>query len=302
MDANPTAAITRVAHPLDQTVEGALMAVSARLRAGGVETPLLEARLLLEYTTGSTRAQLLAHPTTPLNGAAINTLASLAQRRVAGEPLAYIIQSREFFGLEFYVNNHVLVPRPETEILVERSIETLRGADQATGIVDVGTGSGAIALAVAHALPEARITALDASMDALRVARVNRDRLGLGSRVSLVGGNLLSPLRGPLTLIMANLPYIPSEHMESLPADVRDHEPRSALDGGAGGLQLYTELLYQASGLLAPRGHLILECEPFQVSSILELARSWLPDARPAVIRDGFGHDRIVQLTREDSS
>lgn len=281
----------------EQDVGAALERCTQTLRKYGLEQAPLEARMLLEHVTGQSRSWMLAHPDAAIEQSAAQELGRLIDRRTDGEPMAYLLRRREFYGLNFYVDPRVLVPRPETEIIVTEALKV--AADHLTPIhiVDVGTGSGAIALALATHLPRARVTAVDISRDALDVAALNALRLGVADRVELVQGDVLSWLAQPVDLIVANLPYIPTDSMVKLFPEVRDYEPHLALDGGSGGIELNNRLLHEISRLLMPGGHLLMECEPHQMESLNVLTRTLMPGAEIDFLLDGFGHARVFQVT-----
>ena len=193
------------------TVASALQRAVTQLKQADVAERLLEARMLLEHALGKSRTWILAHPEIEVSPAVVERLDRLITRRVKGEPVAYITGTREFFARELHVDARVLIPRPETEILVERVITACRRNTGRVTVIDVGTGSGAIALSIADALPNALVIASDRSMAALDVARENARLLGLEERVRFVHGNLVEWLGGAVDIIAANLPYIPSE-------------------------------------------------------------------------------------------
>jgi release factor glutamine methyltransferase len=211
-----------------------------------------------------------------------------------------VIGEREFYGRSFLVDRRVLVPRPETEILIEAALQVLeqrhegvpKGVPAPALVVDVGTGSGAIACTLALEAPAARVVACDVSVDALVVAAANRDRLGLGQRLALVRGGLLSWLREPADLVVANLPYIPAARVPTLMPEVALWEPHLALDGGDDGLDLVRVLLADAPRIVRPGGTILLELDPEQMAP----ARVLLPDARATVIPDLAGLDRVLRL------
>lgn len=241
---------------------------------------------------------------TPSERALAEQLVSRRQRR---EPLAYILGSQPFFGLDLLVTPAVLIPRPETEELVERAIQRLNqhtaGRPDVLAslrVVDVGTGSGAIALALAYAVPDLRVIGVDDSEPALEVARANARRLGLADRVHLVAGDLLLPFAGPFDLILANLPYIPSAELPTLMPEVSQYEPRRALDGGSDGLEPLRRLLAQACTRLAPGGALMAEIGAEQGYLALTVARDLLPDCRARVEQDLAGRDRILIVERPE--
>lgn len=280
-----------------------------RLAGAGVDSPALDAELLLAHALRRDRSWVLAHPEhimTPSEQALAEQLVSRRQRR---EPLAYILGCQPFFGLDLLVTPAVLIPRPETEELVERAIQWLN--QRAAGrretlaslrVIDVGTGSGAIALALAHAVPELHVIGVDDSAPALEVARTNARRLGLERRVHFAAGDLLLPFAGPFDLILANLPYIPSAELPTLMPEVSQYEPRRALDGGSDGLEPLRRLLAQARTRLAPDGALMAEIGAQQGIPALAAAGALMPDCRARVEKDLAGHDRILIVERKGNA
>jgi release factor glutamine methyltransferase len=219
----------------------------------------LDAETLLLHTLGKSRALLLAHWNDAADPDQQHTFSSLIARRLTGEPIQYITGHAEFYGLPFAVAPGVLIPRPETEHLVEEAIR-LAAAFPAPRIADIGTGSGAIAVALAHAIPSAHIVATDISPAALSIARSNAERNHLADRIAFLEGDLLSPLAGQrFDLLASNPPYIPLSDLPSLSIEVRDHEPASALFAGADGLDIYRHLIPAAPAHLNPGGWLLLE-------------------------------------------
>jgi release factor glutamine methyltransferase len=251
----------------------------------------------MEYVLNQTRSWVLAHPESLIDSDRDRQLAALVERRSRGEPMAYILGRREFYGLNFYVDSRVLIPRPETEVLIDVALRVIGDPSADVHIADVGTGSGAIALALATQLPVARLTAVDTSSDALEVARINAYRLELADRVTFLEADLLSWTREPVDMVVANLPYIPAKDLPGLPPEVREHEPASALNGGAGGLAPNLELIAQLPDRLKPGGHAFLECEPFQIADLTDAAHRSIPSAHATAVRDGYGHERFIHLT-----
>lgn len=257
------------------------------------ETPRLDAELLLAHALGWGRARLIAEGRQPLALGQLGGYRQLVARRAALEPVAYIVGHREFYGLDFAVDRRVLVPRPETELLVELALAFAGQTFERFRIVDVGTGSGCIAVALAVHLPEARVVAVDISPAALQVARRNVERHGVAERVRLAEGDLLAPLDEPVDLLVSNPPYtIVSEIDEG----VRRHEPGGALDGGPDGLAVYRRLLAQAPAKLRPGGSLLLEIGATQADAVTELARQHFPKASIRLYRDLAGLDRVVTI------
>lgn len=283
------------------TVARALRTARARLAEAGVETPGLDAEVLLRHVLGWDRTQILTRPESELAAAEAGHYDRLVGERERGIPVAYLTGEREFMGLPFSVSPAVLVPRPETEILVEWAADWLRpgGRDR---VVDVGTGSGAIALSLAHLLgPDwsGSITGIDVSADAVRVAERNRAALGLDQRVALRQGYLLRDEATHVDLALANLPYLRPDQVDGNP-DLAA-EPRLALDGGADGLDLVRELLADAPRVLAAGGAIGLEIDPSQAQAVQELARAAFPEAAVTVLHDLAGHARHVIVETEDT-
>ncbi|MCC7368725.1 MAG: peptide chain release factor N(5)-glutamine methyltransferase [Chloroflexi bacterium] len=275
------------------TLDGLLREAARGLAEAGVEGARAEARWLLGRTLGLTDAALLVRGAQPANSEDAARFRAVIERRAAREPFAYVVGQREFYGRTFTVNRHVLVPRPETETLVEEALRVLAAAHSGRPlVVDIGTGSGAIACTVALEAPDAEVLACDVSAEALQIAAANRVALGLEGRLRLVCGSLLSWLGRPADLVLANLPYLPTGRLPHLMPEVRDWEPHLALDGGADGLELIAALLADASRTVCPGGTILLELDPEQVES----ARALLPEARATVIRDLAGLDRVLRL------
>jgi len=244
----------------------------ARFTERDLATPRLDAELLVAHALGLPRLQLYVQFDRPLLPDELAAIRALIKRRQAGESVAYLVGKKEFWGLEFAVDARVLVPRPDTETLIEVARERLADAPTPRA-ADVGTGSGAIALTLAKLFPAAAVFAVDVSPAALEVARGNAERLALA--VTFVEGDLGAPLaeHGPFSLLVANLPYIPSGELAALPAEVRV-EPTLALDGGPDGLALVRRLVAEAPGLLGPGGVLALEIGAGQAPATAELLRA----------------------------
>jgi release factor glutamine methyltransferase len=275
------------------TVRDALEAAVDALDAAGCETARLDAELLLAQATGWDRAQLAAEPDARLPVGASREFGEMVRRRVRREPVAYILGRKGFRRIELLVDRRVLIPRPETELLVELALEV--GASTA---LDVGTGSGAIALAVADELDEARVTAIDTSFDAVRVAQANTERLGLADRVDVVlrGPSSLKgaePDGHPFDLLLANLPYVSEDEWEDLAPEIREFEPRDALVAGPTGLEAIEALAEELLGL-APRPPVVAleigEGQADEVSRLISAAGYEEIEIRS----DLAGHDRVV--------
>jgi release factor glutamine methyltransferase len=257
------------------------------------------------------RALLYARLNDPIDASAAEHFVTLVNRRLAHEPSAYITGHREFYGLDFLVTPAVLIPRPETETLVEAAIEllTLRRAEGSSpssppvekrsgreAVVDAGTGSGAIAISLACTLPGAAIIAMDASDAALDLARRNARRHGVLERIAFRSGDLLEPLDAPVDLIVANLPYVKTNDWAALPPEIRDHEPRLALDGGPDGLDVIRRFLDQAQHYLQPGGAIALEFGPSQSEVLLALAHAAFPGSLVNIRNDLGGRPRVLTI------
>ena len=260
----------------------------------------LDGPVLLAHVLGCDRAALLAHPERPLTPDQETAFRALIARRTEGVPVAYLTGRRAFFDLELLVTPDVLIPRPETEGLVELALTWARERSGRLRLIDVGTGSGAIALALARHLPGAQVWAVDLSFAALRVARANAARHGLSERVHFLQVDLLTACGGPFPpfdLIAANLPYIPADTLPDLP--VSRHEPLLALDGGPDGLALIRRLLADTPRVLAPGGLLLLEIEATQGEQVTALAAQAFPGATIQVHQDYAGLPRVLSVERK---
>src|SRR3989442_13230826 len=243
------------------TIASSLAEGAARLGEAGLDSARHDAELLLAAVLATDRLSLYVEPTRPVDGEATARYRELIDRRAGHDPVQYILGWEEFRGLRLTVTPDVLIPRPETEGLVERALELLTG-HQGAVVADVGTGSGAIACALAAARPDLELLAVDQSLGALAVASDNVRALGLASRVRLVAGDLFGPLAslgGSLDMVVANPPYLPAMTLASLPAEVARFEPRLALDGGPDGMRILRRLIAEAPAFLRPGGWLVME-------------------------------------------
>ncbi|MEX0785981.1 MAG: peptide chain release factor N(5)-glutamine methyltransferase [Dehalococcoidia bacterium] len=275
----------------------ALRSSAARLRSAGIDDADLEAEVLLRHATGLTREQLFARLQEPLARTSRAAFSKLLLRRLAHEPAAYITGHREFFGLDLACSPAALIPRQETELLVEVAVAWVMGHGsrvKAPRVVDVGTGNGAIAVALAVHLPQARVVAVDTSRGALQLARRNALAHGVARRIEFVQGSLLTALRGEFDLVVANLPYVPSRAYATLAPEVRDHEPEQALNAGRRGTSLIEALLASASGGLRPGGLLLAEHGWNQGRLLRDAASSAFPRARVETKRDLAGRERLL--------
>jgi release factor glutamine methyltransferase len=245
-----------------RTIEATRRALAARFDAVGLDSAELDARLLVGAVLNLDLTGLIVSSARRVTEAEAAEIDALARRRAGGEPVARLFGHREFWGLNLRLSPETLVPRPDTETVVELALDLVRAecpADSRLRIADIGTGSGAILLALLHELPEAFGIGTDVSVAALHAARRNAEGLGLASRAAFVACDYAAALSGPLDLIVSNPPYIRAADIAGLPAEVRDHDPHLALDGGADGLDAYRALIPQAGRLLAPRGVLVVE-------------------------------------------
>ncbi|MDP9379855.1 MAG: peptide chain release factor N(5)-glutamine methyltransferase [Chloroflexota bacterium] len=270
------------------------------MRLAGVESPQLDAQLLLAQALGADRSALLSRLPEPVPAEAEHIYHGLLRRRLDREPLAYISGVREFYGRTFEVTPDVLIPRPETELLVERALSEEAGAHAVA--VDVGTGSGCIAITLALEAPGWEVYATDTSESALTLARSNARRHGVESRVSFLLGSLLEPVPRRADLVLANLPYVPSHDIEELQPEVRVWEPRAALDGGEDGLDLVRALLAQLPERTTPEGVCLLEIDPRQFPALEQATARLLPGWRFARWQDLSGRDRVAELRRRFTS
>jgi release factor glutamine methyltransferase len=268
-----------------------LVQIRSRLE-GQSETAALDAQVLLAHLLGKSRAWVIAHPELVLTLEQSNDLEDYLARLEMGEPLPYVLGHWEFYGLDFGVTPATLIPRPETELLVARAIEWLRVQPRRRLAVDVGTGTGCIAVSLAAHISNLRCLASDISIDALRVARDNIHRHGVQERVACLQTDLLPAAGRRFDLICANLPYIPTAILQSLP--VARWEPSLALDGGPDGLDQVQRLLSRSPLALAPGGQMLLEIEATQGPQALELARLAFPHSDVTLIQDMAGRDRLI--------
>lgn len=267
--------------------------IRQRLQPGS-ETASLDAQVLLAHVLGRPRTWVLSHPEAELNDEQERVLESALGRLESGEPLPYVLGYWGFYGLTFALSPQVLIPRPETEILVDEALEWLSSHPGRRRAADVGAGSGCISVALARNVPDLLVLACDVSAGALQIAWRNVRRHGLVDRLVCVQANLLPAAGRSLDLVCANLPYIPTGELQSLP--VSRYEPWSALDGGPDGLDHIRRLLAVAPQLLAEEGLLLLEIGASQGAAIMKMARECFPGGDVSVLRDLAGHDRLLRV------
>ncbi|MBI2845992.1 MAG: peptide chain release factor N(5)-glutamine methyltransferase [Chloroflexi bacterium] len=276
-----------------RTIRDALGEATHTLSKDGIDTPQLDAEVLLAFHLQTSRERLLANLDTLLQAGEVEGYRALVARRAGYEPVAYITGHKEFFGLDFLVTPAVLIPRPETEVLVDVALALARQY-QILSIAEVGVGSGAVAVALATHLPDTRIYATDISQEALEVAAQNCLRQGVAERVLLLQGDLLQPLPQPVGLIVANLPYLTTKEIDNLSPDVANYEPREAIAGGSDGLDHLRRLLEQAPKYLEKPGGIVLEIGPGQASTLADLTRARFPGSKVALIKDHADLERVL--------
>ena len=282
------------------SIKQALHQASTTLAAHAIEDAPLEAELLLMHLLGIDRAKLYARLDEEFLPDEEEALTQLMNRRLSHEPIAYIIEHREFFSHDFYVAPGVLIPRADSELLVEQAFFELfvrfEKGETFGKIAEIGTGCGAIAISLALLLPKAKIYATDISPRALEIARVNVERHGVQDRVHLLEGDLLDPIPEPVDIIIANLPYIRDEELNELSAEIRMYEPTVALVGGRDGLDNVRQLLLHAPEKLRPGGLLLLEVGPGQGLAVTAWAKGLFPRARVELAHDLSGRERVLKV------
>lgn len=258
------------------TIDAARRLLARRFKDANIDSPELDARLLVGAATELDLTGLTSAATRPLNADEATRLATLAQRRLSHEPVARILGEKEFWGLPLMLSADTLVPRADTESVVEAALELIRSAEpiDPPRIADIGTGSGAILLALLSELPDATGIGTDISVGALRTAQANADRLGLGERARFIESDYTDKLEGPFDLIVSNPPYIKRGDIAHLAAEVRDHDPRRALDGGSDGLVAYRALAHDISRLLEQGGAFALEVGQGQADDVADLMQT----------------------------
>ncbi len=280
-----------------------LTAARGRLQAAGIDSAALEARLLLANALGEPAEILLAEPDHAVPEAAEFRFQEILGRRLQREPLFYITGECEFYGLPFHVDARALIPRPETELLVEEAINAAREfAPHYTDgaglrIADIGTGSGCIVVAIATVLTGAHFIATDISEEALDVARINAERHGVARRIDFRAGDLFAPVAEELDIVVANPPYIPLENLATLQAEIRNHEPYVAVNGGKGGITIAERLIRQAPPHMRSGGRFFMEVGYGQASVLVDIAADVFPAG--TVIDMGIdlaGISRVVRI------
>ncbi len=282
--------VSSILRPPSSIAENVRRAALA-LEAAHIDSPRLSAEVLLAHVLHLTRTQILTRLEQNIPSEALAHFDRLVERATKAEPVAYLVGHREFYGLDFVTDARALVPRPETELLVDLA---LRALAENAAVVDVGTGSGCIAVAMATRAPTAHLTALDISPEALALAQRNAERHQVAERITFARSDLLSGVAGPFNVICANLPYVPTAEVDRLP--FARHEPRLALDGGADGLALIRRLLIEARSKLAPHGRLLLEIGHAQSAAVFALSGAFFSAAERIVHRDLANIERVVEI------
>jgi len=280
-------------------VSDALHSTSYILSSAEIDDAIIEAELLLCHILGISKAQLYGESETLLTEAEARHLRHFIQRRLLHEPTAYILGQCEFYGFDLYLDRRTLIPRPETELLVEETIKLVRSNNYLKNrfiIADVGTGCGAIAISLALTLPEVNIYAADISASALQVADINCRRHGIGDRVKFLQGDLLEPLPEPVDVIVANLPYIKNCELKTLSPEILNFEPIMALAGGEDGLDKIRCLLTQAPGKICFGGCLLMEVGQGQDKVVRSMVSSHFSGASIELIPDLGGINRVVKV------
>lgn len=271
----------------------------------GLESPRLDAEVLLSHVLKKQRIYLYVHFDEPLQPEELAAYREMVKKRVMHVPVAYILGEREFMGLTFKVTPDTLIPRPDTEILVQAAIDRLKAMpvsdDTALHIADIGTGTGAICLSVLHYLPQATAETVDISPAARAVAEENAEQLGLADRITFHTGDLLAPLAGrTFAAILSNPPYIPEADIGTLAPEVRTKEPHTALSGGADGLDFYRRLAAEAPQMLVPNGFLAFEVGIHQAQDVAALAKANPLIGKTEILPDYAGIDRVVVAWRKE--
>jgi len=287
-----------------KTIEALVVWVRRTLEQAGVETAAQESRWLVAHALGLESHHLASKAQEPVSAEQWAHAVSLASRRAAREPLQYILGTQEFCGLEFQVSPVVLIPRPETEVLVQEAVRAV-DLDKESVLVDVGTGSGCVAVALATILENARIVAVDRSPQALAVAKGNAERHAVAEKIEWMESDLLSALRergmaGTVDIIVSNPPYIAEADWAGLQPEVREFEPRSALFSGLTGTEFHERLLCESKEFLVPGGTLVMEIGQGQYAAVRQMAERIGGYAPLRVVEDEAGIERVVIARRPD--
>ena len=286
------------------TVQAVLDWTTAHLAGHNSHSPRLDAEILLAQARDCHRIELYTQYDQELTGQQRAVMRDLVKRRTAFEPVAYLVGHREFFGINFAVNADTLIPRPDTETLVAELLDLARELPGPHSILDIGTGSGCIAITIAAQLPAAQLTAIDISPAALAVAQTNARTHEVSERIAFLCGDLFEPLDAAarFEFIACNPPYVTTAELDQLAPDIRDHEPRTALDGGPDGLDVIRRLVVAAPDHLAPGGNLLCEISPEQADTVGQLLAQQPAFGAPRIVEDLAGHARVVVASIETNA
>lgn len=264
--------------PKTWTIKELLGVTTGYLKEKQIDSPRLTAEVLLSHVLNIDRVTLYLNLDQPLNESEISAYREIIKRRLRHEPVPYITGTQEFWSMDFFVDPHVLIPRPESEILVEQAIERFKSLavkeDHLIRILDLGTGCGSLATALANEIRTSHVWATDISPEALKIARLNAERHGVSGKIEFIQGDLWQPLSGrniTFDIIVSNPPYVSTEEYDGLPPEVRCYEPRPALDGGKGGFCHIRKIIEGSPDFLNPGGWLLVEMAPHQTATALEL-------------------------------
>lgn len=284
------------------TVHDILNEATHDFEAVGIPSARLDAEVLLSFCLGCNRLEFYKNPDMIISETQLATFRNLISRRLQWEPVAYITSRKEFWTFVLEVNNSVLIPRPDTEVIVEEALNICRKMySSEIRILDIGTGSGAIAIALAKEMPHAKVMATDISLPAVNLAQKNADALGFKEKIDFRQGNLFEPVDGIFDIIVCNPPYISAREYEKLPAGVKDYEPREALWAGKSGLEFYEKLIYQAAGFLQKNGWLLLEIGAKQEAGVREIMEAADIYDSIEMRRDYAGLPRVLKARRKVS-
>jgi release factor glutamine methyltransferase len=277
------------------TVSAVLQWTSEHFKKNHLPTPRLDAEVLLAHLLKTDRVGVYTHYDRPLDLKERQRFRELVKRRVRHEPVAYITGHREFFSLDFLVEPGVLIPRPETEVLVEKVLELREEFEsEKISLLDLGTGCGNIAISLAHLMPHSKITACDISRESIRIAQKNARRLE-ADFVEFLPGDLFEPVRGRrFDIIVSNPPYITRKEMETLESDIKDFEPQLALDGGEDGLDFYRRLAGESEGYLKNGGYILLEIGACQATAVKDIFATTESIHYRQIKKDYAGYDRVI--------
>jgi release factor glutamine methyltransferase len=284
------------------TVRDILNESTKALEAADIPSARLDAEVLLSFCLGCDRLEFYKNPVMTISETQLNAFRNLIARRLQWEPVAYITGRKEFWSFTLEVNSSVLIPRPDTEIIIEEALDVYRNfTSLPVRILDIGTGSGAIAIALAKEIPGAKVVATDISIAALNLAQKNAATLGLKEKIDFRQGNLFEPVDGFFNIIVSNPPYIAANDYEELPASVKAFEPREALFAGESGLEFYEKLIYQADGYLQKNGWLLLEIGAKQEAGIRGIIEGSGFYDSIEMRRDYAGLPRVIKARRKVS-